>query len=79
MSPSLTCRDGVELLMEYLEGVLPESQRQRIEAHVAGCPRCVAFVDSYRQTPRIIRSATAGDVPEDVAASLRRFLTERRR
>jgi anti-sigma factor RsiW len=78
MTADVTCRDGVELLMEYLEGVLPESQRQRIEAHVAGCPRCVAFVDSYRQTPRIVRSATAADLPDDVAASLRRFLTERR-
>jgi anti-sigma factor RsiW len=79
MTPHVRCQDGVELLMEYLEGLLPESQRDSVEAHVAGCPRCVAFVDSYRQTPRIIRSATAGDVPEDVAASLRRFLTERRR
>lgn len=78
MTPHLTCQDGVELLMEYLEGVLPESQREGIEAHVAGCPRCVAFVESYRETPRIIRAATAAELPEDAAASLRRFLAEPR-
>ncbi len=79
MRPRLTCRDGVDLLMDYLEGLLPEPLRLDIEAHVAGCPRCVAFVESYRQTPRILRGTTGGDVPEDVAASLRRLLAERRR
>lgn len=78
MSPSLTCRDGVELLMDYLEGVLPEPLRREIDAHVAGCPRCVAFVESYRKTPGIVRAATAAEVPGDLAASLRRFLAERR-
>lgn len=78
MTPQLACRDGVERLMDYLDGVLPEADRQAIEAHVAGCPRCVAFMESYRQTPRILRSATAAELPEDLAASLRRFLAERR-
>jgi hypothetical protein len=48
-----------------------------LTAHVAGCPRCVAFVESYRATPRILRSATAAELPGDLAASLRRFLAER--
>jgi anti-sigma factor RsiW len=78
MMPDLVCRDGVELLMDYLEGVLSETDREAIEAHVGGCPRCVAFVASYRDTPRILRAATAAELPTDVAASLRRFLAERR-
>jgi anti-sigma factor RsiW len=78
VSPALTCRDGVELLMDYLEGVLPEPLSRDIEAHVAGCPRCVAFLEGYRETPRIFRSATAADVPPELAASLRRFLAGRR-
>jgi anti-sigma factor RsiW len=78
MMPDLVCRDGVELLMDYLEGVLSETDREAIEAHVGGCPRYVAFVASYRDTPRILRAATAAELPTDVAASLRRFLAERR-
>jgi hypothetical protein len=77
VTPHLACRDGVELLMDYLEGVPSEADREAIEAHVAGCPRCVAFVESYRATPRILRSATAAELPEDLGASLRRFLAER--
>ena len=54
----LVCVSGVELLMDYLEGVLPEETRLAIDAHVASCPKCTAFVASYRATPRILRDAT---------------------
>jgi anti-sigma factor RsiW len=78
MMGSVACVDGVGVLMEYLEGVLPAADRERVEAHVAGCARCVAFVESYRQTPRILRAATAAAFSDDVAASLRRFLAANR-
>jgi anti-sigma factor RsiW len=70
--------DGVELLMDYLEGTISPEDRDAIESHVSGCPRCVAFLESYRQTPRILRAATAAALPEDLAESLRRFLASRR-
>ena len=78
MNAGLACVDGVEMLMDYLEGTLPPAEREAIEVHVSGCPRCVAFVESYRQTPRILRAATAAALPEDLAPSLRRFLASRR-
>lgn len=78
MKARLACVDGVEVLMDYLEGTLPPADREAIEAHVSGCPRCIAFVESYRQTPRILRAATAAALPEDLAQSLRRFLAARR-
>lgn len=73
----VTCRSGVELLMEYLEGVLPADVQAALEAHVAGCPRCAAFVASYRETPRILREATGAALPADIEASLRAFLRAR--
>jgi len=76
--PDLTCRDGVEMLMDYLEGTLRPPEREAIEAHVTGCPRCVAFIESYRRTPSILRAATAEALPADLARSLRRFLAARR-
>ena len=78
MNARVACVDGVALLMDYLEGVLPAADRETIEAHVSGCPRCIAFIESYRQTPRILRAATAAALPEDLAESLRRFLASRR-
>ena len=78
MKAAIVCVDGVEMLMDYLEGTLPAAERELVEAHVSGCPRCVAFVESYRQTPRILRAATAAALPDDLAESLRRFLESRR-
>jgi len=63
--------------MEYLEGVLPVDLHAALDGHVAGCPRCAAFVTSYREAPRILREATEAQLPADVEASLRAFLRAR--
>jgi len=73
----IVCATGVELLMEFLEGVLPPDVQRALEEHVAGCSRCAAFVASYRDTPRIMRDATSATLPADVEASLRAFLRAR--
>ena len=70
----ISCGSGVELLMDYLEGVLPPEMNAALEAHVAGCERCTAFVASYRETPRILRTATAVELPADIQESLHAFL-----
>jgi anti-sigma factor RsiW len=75
----VTCASGVQLLMDYLEGALPAEVSAALEGHVAGCPRCVAFVASYRETPRILRDATTASLPVEIEESLRTFLRARRR
>jgi anti-sigma factor RsiW len=74
----VTCASGVQRLMEYLEGVLPPAVGADLEAHVAACPRCTAFVASYRDTPRILREATAAALPPELEESLLAFLRSRR-
>jgi anti-sigma factor RsiW len=74
----VNCSSGVELLMEYMEGTLAPDVRAAIDAHVAACPRCVAFMASYQETPRILRDATAVKMPADLEASLLAALRARR-
>jgi anti-sigma factor RsiW len=71
---NIACESGVDLLMDFLEGVLPAHVNRALEEHVAGCARCAAFVASYQATPRILRDATAVALPADVEASLKAFL-----
>lgn len=73
----VVCASGVELLMDYIEGELPADVSAELEAHVAGCARCAAFVASYQATPRILRDATMVTLPADIEASLQAFLRAR--
>jgi anti-sigma factor RsiW len=79
MTDVVTCASGVERLMDYLEGVLPSQTAHALEAHVAGCERCRAYLESYRATPRIFKEATTAALPAAVEQSLRAFLWAKRR
>jgi anti-sigma factor RsiW len=74
----MTCAAGVDLLMDYFEGVLSADVHAALEAHTAGCPRCVAFIASYRETPRIMRDATSFELATGQQTSLLAFLRARR-
>jgi anti-sigma factor RsiW len=54
MSDPLTCRELVELVTDYLEGALPEAQRSRFEAHIAGCGNCAAYLHQMRETVTLL-------------------------
>jgi len=74
----MVCESGIHLLMDYLDDALPADVRASLDAHVAGCARCAAFVQSYRATPRIFRAATMSALPEDLRESLHTFLRAQR-
>jgi anti-sigma factor RsiW len=78
VSRALACADGIGLLMDYLEDAVDAETRAGIDAHLAECPRCVAFVRSYLATPGILRRATAVAAPPTLGASLRAFLARNR-
>jgi anti-sigma factor RsiW len=63
----MACNELVEVVTAYLEGVLPETDRQRFEAHLAECPYCVDYVDQLRET-----IAATGELTLDSIAPERR-------
>jgi anti-sigma factor RsiW len=79
----MTCRELVEFLMDYLDGVLSETERLCFEQHLAKCPDCVAYLATYREAIRLSKeTCTAGDdsIPADVPEDLvRAVLAARRR
>lgn len=72
----LTCARGVDLLMDYLEGILSAAVKESIDRHVGECPRCLAFIASYRETPGVLRDATAEEIPADAKRRLEAFVRE---
>jgi anti-sigma factor RsiW len=73
MSPSLPempCRELVEVITDYLEGRLPETDRRRFEAHLAECEVCRLYLEQFQQTVRAL-----GRLPEEsLSPEMRRSL-----
>jgi anti-sigma factor RsiW len=56
----LTCREMVELVTDYLEGRLDDSERERFEEHVAECDACTLYIEQMRMTV-----AALGHIPPE--------------
>jgi anti-sigma factor RsiW len=61
----MNCREFTEFLHDYLLGDLPAEERVAFDGHLAECPWCVAYLDSYQKTIELERAAFAA--PEDAA------------
>ena len=69
-APRLTCREIVDLLTDYLEGALPEPTSARVDAHLATCPDCTAYVAQMRTTIGLLGRLREDDVPQPVLDEL---------
>jgi len=61
----IRCIDLVELVTDYLEGVVDEERRTTIEAHLRLCEPCATYVEQMRATMRNL-----GHVPVQEAQQL---------
>lgn len=67
----MTCREFTEFLDAFVAGTLPAEQARAFERHLAVCPDCVAYLDSYRRTVDACRGlADHDDLPADVPDEL---------
>ena len=69
----ITCRQLSDFLDDYLSGELDETSRSEFDRHLAVCPTCVRYVQTYRQTISLGKAAFADDgapVPQSVPQEL---------
>jgi anti-sigma factor RsiW len=52
---TITCRELVELVTDYVEGVLDEPDRAKVEGHLGCCDWCGTYVRQYRETVSVVR------------------------
>ena len=66
----MNCREFTEFLHEYLFGNLPAEERAAFDKHLAECPWCVAYLDSYQKTMQLEQGAFSGakDAPPPAEA-----------
>ncbi len=73
----LKCRDVGQLLYEYVEKLLEPSLQQALEAHLADCAGCLAFINTYKQTIRLSAGLQPTEMPPELQVKLMRALQER--
>lgn len=69
----LPCSEIVELMTDYIEGLMEPSLRERFERHLANCPPCEEHLRQMRAVIAIAGRPDA-DIPEPTLSALREAL-----
>jgi anti-sigma factor RsiW len=75
----LSCQELVELVTDYLEGVLDDRHVRAFERHIAGCDGCTRYLEQLKTTIRLTGTLTPDDLsPAAESALLQAFRDWRR-
>ena len=66
----IDCKDLVELVTDYVEGVLDAVDVERFEDHLALCDGCDVLVQQMRQTIDVVGALSVDDVPAEARTAL---------
>jgi anti-sigma factor RsiW len=71
-TPGMTvrCQEIVELVTDYLEGVLDPEMTAEVEAHLELCDGCDNYVEQMRATIRALGRVPVATLSEDAQAEL---------
>lgn len=64
------CRALVELVTEYLDGVLASDEQSRLELHLSACEGCQVYLEQFRLTIAATGRLEPEDVSDEALASL---------
>jgi len=56
--------------MSYLDNELPDDQRAEFDRHMAACPSCVDYLETYEKTVQLTKTSADDPVPAEVPESL---------
>ncbi|MHB8612866.1 MAG: anti-sigma factor family protein [Candidatus Dormibacteraceae bacterium] len=66
----MNCRQVVELMTDYIEGLLTSVDRARFEEHIAGCDGCRAYLAQLQATRKVVGRLADEPVPASVEKDL---------
>ena len=76
MPTSLTCKDAIEIIADFLDQTLTADVVEKLDQHLRDCQPCVAYLKTYRKTRELVGRAGRIEMPAELRARLRRFLVE---
>lgn len=66
----LSCQELVELVTDYLEGVLDTEATTSFEEHLASCPGCTTYLDQLKVTASRLGEIPVETLSEEMQATL---------
>ncbi len=76
---SITCRELVELVSDYIDDALSPYDQERFEAHLEECEPCVTYIEQVRRTIEATGQVTEESLqPPAREAMLKTFRTWKR-
>jgi Putative zinc-finger len=78
-TPSLTCRDVIGLLLDYLEEALDPNTVAAFGRHLQDCAPCRAYLKTYDRSRRLVGEVNQVEMPEELKDRLRELLLGRLR
>ena len=73
----ICCKECIDLLYDYIEGLLDQETSKSLEEHFEECPPCIAFLNTYKSTTTICRDTlNQVEVPDAVREALLKVLKE---
>lgn len=68
------CGNLVALLADFVERRLPPDIQDKLERHLAACPRCVTQLKTYQTTVSLLHSIKEEDLPAELRYTLKAFV-----
>lgn len=67
----MSCRELVEVVTEYLDGAMSDTDRRRLERHLAGCSGCREVMAQFRATIEVTGRLTEDQVSDEQLSAMR--------
>ncbi len=68
--PAVTCAQLVEVVTEWMEGALSDTERVQVEEHLAICPSCDGYLAQLRHSIEVLRESPRHVPPAEARHAL---------
>ena len=74
-----SCEQVTQLLSDYIEEEIEGSEKQSIDLHLMACPDCAHYLETFRETRKLVGEIRYEEIPGEFRMRLHTVLTERLR
>lgn len=78
MDDMISCKEMVDLIMDYLDGRLDPETSKDFDMHIEGCIDCYAFLNTYKKTVTLTHQISCEEIPDELYNGLSALLRKRK-